>query len=223
MESLTTTRNEPQRLQIKSKSLYDYLPDRKLCELSQEEKRNEIKNIMQLLEMNYNRKYDNKKIIAFFAMMDRDGYGIQRIKDCFENLIRNHPYPNFTYCDLTGNSINLFTQYDILKSGRSYNEFIRCETPSKETFFWDKKNGELPKILKEKPLRSNFVYFFDTKTNKPACWDASYDACPYPHVSEKEFNELLNKELNARLKCNYFSENIDEISESFLKNYTKII
>lgn len=221
---LITSEKRPRSL-TKSKNLYDYLPDVNLSEMTQEQKKKEFKTILHLLEMNYGRKFDSEKIITFIQLMSKDGYGIQRIKDCFENLIRNHPYPNFTYSDLTNYSKELFTQYDILKSGRNYFEFIRCETPSKEIFYWDKKNGELPKPLLEKPLqKSKYVYFFDKKANKPCCWDETLAGeCPYPNVNENEFNELLNSELNARLECKYYSENVDEISEKFLKKYVKII
>jgi hypothetical protein len=220
------TNQEQQRSQAKCNvSLYDFLPDTKLSELTQEQKKNEFKNIIHLLEMNYNRKFENDKIITFIQLMSKDGYGLQRIKDCFENLIRTNPYPNFNYAQLTNYSKNLYTQFDVLKSGRGYGDFIRCETPTKEIFYWDKKNGELPKVLKFKPLlKPEYVIFFDKQANNTTHWDINaLGECPYPCVTEKEFSELTNTELNKRLQCSFYFESNDELTKQFLKNYVKII
>jgi len=206
-------------------SLYDLLPNTKLSELPKIQKEKEIKSIIGLLEMNYNRKYSNEKIIMFIRMMEKDGYGLQRIKDCFENLIRTHVYPDFNYANLTNYSRDLYTQFDVIKSGRGYNEFIRCETHNGNIYYWDKKYGELPVILKPAPIqKSKHVYFYDKEAKNISCWDETYAGkCPYPNVNEKEISELSNKELNERLKCKYYSEQTNHFLKGFLKRYTKII
>lgn len=226
MELRLITTQEPQRSQELYKSVYDYLPDVKISDLPTEQKRKEVKNIIGMLELNYGRRFEDEKVILFIRMMSQSGYGLQRIKDCFENLIRNHPYPNFTYADLTKHNKNLYTQFDIIKSGRPYSDFIFCETPDKKAYYWDTKNGELPKVLKEiKTKKPDYVYIINPDNPKSlACWDiANYPKCPYKYVTLNELSELTPKELNAKLGHKFYDEEPNEIAINFLKNYVKRI
>ncbi|HOM04512.1 MAG TPA: hypothetical protein PLU67_03350 [Candidatus Kapabacteria bacterium] len=212
------------------KTYYDYLcdffEDKKFSDLTLDEKEKEIKLIINMLMLNYEKDINEDKIIFFIKLMEDDGYTLKQIKDCFESIIRYHPYPNFSYATLTNPTYNrkLYTRQEIIASGRSLSEFIYFETPDKRRFYWDTKYGALPKMFKE--IKSNnpvVVYIIDPENPKHlATWDiANNPNCPYNYITAEELCELTPKELNEKLGCKFYDETPNEIAEKFLKKFVK--
>jgi len=221
MELITLRKNE-----IIAKTYYDYLGDKKLSELSFKEKEDGKKEIKKKLELNYGRVFPIERINLFFDLMEQDGYTVQQVRDCFENIIRYHPFPNFSYATLTNPTYNrkLYTRQEIIASGRSLSEFIYFETPDKRRFYWDTKYGALPKMFKEiKSKNPVVVYIIDPENPKHlATWDiANNPNCPYNYITAEELCELTPKELNEKLGCKFYDETPNEIAEKFLKKFVK--
>lgn len=221
MELLITQKNND-NLQ----TYYEYIGDKKLSEIPKEKKAKEISEIIKMLELNYGKNLEDEKIKLYLRLMEEDGYTLQRIKDCFKNLIRYFRFPNFTYADLTNPDFSkkLYTRQDIIASGRSFSEFIYFETPDKRRFYWDTKYGALPKMFKEIKYKNPvIVYIVDPENPRHlATWDiANNPNCPYNYITAEELCELEPKELNERLGCKFYDETSNEIVEKFLEKFVK--